>query len=104
MRARSLLLITTAVALTAVVVGLQATVYGAPDAASDAPPVVAIPRAMTAPQPPRGMPGAALEGLSARIEQATQDAAATGATISVAVLDRANHQLLSNGSDQLVAI
>ncbi|MGA8546848.1 MAG: hypothetical protein WB785_16530, partial [Mycobacterium sp.] len=33
-----------------------------------------------------------------------QDAAANGATISVAVLDRANHQLLSNGSDQLVAI
>ena len=47
---------------------------------------------------------AAFDGLPARIEQATQDAAANGATVSVAVLDRANNQLLSNGNDQLVAI
>ena len=62
------------------------------------------PPAIGAACPPQPMPAAAFDGLPARIEQATQDAAANGATISVAVLDRANHQLLSNGSDQIVAI
>jgi hypothetical protein len=95
MRVRPLLLIATAAVLTASVAGFQAKVYGAPDAAS---------HAITPPESPQGMPGAGFDGLSERIEQATQDAAATGATISVAVLDRANHQLLSNGNDQLVAI
>lgn len=100
MRARPLLLIATTAILTASVAGFQAKVYGAPDAASHPPP----PRAITPPESPQGTPGAAFDGLSARIEQATQDAAANGATISVAVLDRANHQMLSNGNDQLVAI
>jgi hypothetical protein len=50
------------------------------------------------------MPGAAFEGLPARIAQATQDAAADSATIAVAVLDRSTHQILSNGNDQLIAI
>jgi len=101
MRARALLLIATAAILTASVAGFQAKVYGAPDAASHAPHVR---QAIRPPESPQGMPGAGFDGLSARIEQATQDAAATGATISVAVLDRANHELLSNGNDQLVAI
>jgi hypothetical protein len=101
MRARALLLIATAAILTASVAGFQAKVYGAPDAASHAP---HVPQAIRPPESPQGMPGAGFDGLSARIEQATQDAAATGATISVAVLDRANHELLSNGNDQLVAI
>lgn len=87
MRVRPLVLIATAVMLMASVAGFQAKVYGAPDPAS-----------------PQGIPGAGFDGLSARIEQATQDAATNGATISVAVLDRATHQLLSNGDDQLVAI
>jgi hypothetical protein len=39
-----------------------------------------------------------------RIAQATTTAAADGATISVAVLDRTTKQMLSNGNDQLVAI
>ena len=47
---------------------------------------------------------AAFDGLAARIAQATQDAAADGATIAVAVLDRTTHQMLSNGNDQLIAI
>jgi hypothetical protein len=104
MRARALLLIATTAILTASVAGSQAKVYGAPAAASHAPHVAALPRAITPPDSPQGIPGAAFGGLPARIEQATQDAAANGATISVAVLDRASHQLLSNGNDQLVAI
>ncbi len=98
MRARPLLFIAMTALLTASA-GFQAKVYGAPDAGSDAPRVAAPP-----PESPHGISGAAFDGLPARIEQATQDAAANGATISVAVLDRANDQMLSNGNDQLVAI
>ena len=77
---------------------------GVPEAASRAP-HVAAPSAITPPKsPPHGLPDAAFEGLPVRIAQATEDAAANGATISVAVLDRANKQMLSNGNDQLVAI
>jgi hypothetical protein len=100
MRARPLLLIATTAILTASVVGFQAKVYGAPAAASHAAP----PRATTSPKSPQGTSGAVFDGLSARIEQATQDAAADGATIAVAVLDRTTNHMLSNGNDQLVAI
>jgi hypothetical protein len=104
MRARPLVLTVTAAILTASPAGFQAKVYGAPGAASQAPHIAAAPGAFTPPESPQGMPRAAFDGLSARIEQATQEAAADGANISVAILDRANHQLLSNGNDQLVAI
>jgi hypothetical protein len=53
---------------------------------------------------PESPPAAAFDGLPARIAQATAAAAAEGATISVAVLDRATNQMLTGGSDQLVAI
>jgi hypothetical protein len=104
MRARPLLLIATAALLTASVAGFEAKVYGAPGAASHAPHMAAPPQAIMPPESPQGMPGAAFDGLPARIEQATQDAAADGATIAVAVLDRTTDQVLSNGNDQLVAI
>jgi hypothetical protein len=100
-----MLLIAAAALLTPLVAGVEAKVYGAPGGASGAAHVVAPPvRASTPPESPNGVPGAAFDGLPARIEQATRDAAANGATVSVAVLDRANNQLLSNGNDQLVAI
>ena len=96
MRARpSILLIATAAVLTVSVAGCEAKVYGAPDAPS---PVA------DAPAPPDGVPGLAFDGLPARIAQATDEAAANGATLAVAVLDRANNQFLSNGNDQLIAI
>ncbi|MGA7050978.1 MAG: hypothetical protein WBZ37_06830, partial [Mycobacterium sp.] len=47
-------------------------------------------------------PSAAFGGLQARVEQATRQAAAGGATLSVAILDRATHQLVSNGNTQIV--
>jgi hypothetical protein len=101
MRARPpMLLIATAAVLTVSVAGFEAKVYGAPDAASYAPPAQAI----TPPKSPQGVPGGAFDGLPTRIAQATQDAAANGATIAVAVLDRANNRMLSNGNDQLTAI
>jgi hypothetical protein len=100
----SMLSIAIAVALTVSVTGCEAKVYGAPDAASRAPHVAAPTAIMPPKPPPHGLPDAAFDGLPARIARATEDAAADGATISVAVLDRANKQMLSNGNDQLVAI
>jgi hypothetical protein len=70
-----------------------AKVYGSPNG-----PEAAIPES------PPGVAGAAFDGLPARIAQATDAAAADGAIISVAVLDRVTNQMLSNGNDQLVAI
>jgi hypothetical protein len=97
-----MLLIAAAAVLTAWVASVEAKVYGAPDGASGAPHVVAPP--VQASMPPKSPNAAAFDGLPARIEQATQDAAANGATVSVAILDRANNHLLSNGNDQLVPI
>lgn len=44
-----------------------------------------------------------LAGVQARVQQATEQAASSGALLSVAVLDRTNHQLVSNGNDQIIA-
>lgn len=106
MRVRPLmLLIANAAVLTASVAGFEAKVYGAPEGASGAPHRAAPPlHAHLPPKSPQLVPGAAFDGLPARIEQATEDAAANGATISVAVLDRADNEMLSNGNDQLIAI
>ena len=52
----------------------------------------------------RSPPGAAFDGLAARIVKATEDAATSGATVSVAVLDRVTNQMLTAGHDQLAAI
>jgi hypothetical protein len=99
------LLIAAAVVLTASVAGVEAKVYGAPDAASRAPHAAApAAQPIMPPESPQGLSGAAFDGLAARIAQATEDAAADGATISVAVLDRASNDMLSNGNEQLVAI
>jgi hypothetical protein len=83
--------------LTLVVAGCEAKVYGSPEASPAAHPPAASDAS-------NGVLGAAFDGLPARIAQATEDAAADGATIAVAVLDRSTHQTLSNGNDQLIAI
>ena len=99
MRARPpMLLIATAAVLTVSLMGCEAKVYGAPAAPT---PGANVP---APPESPHGVPGAAFDGLPARIAQATEDAAVNGATISIAVLDRANNHMLSNGNDQLIAI
>jgi hypothetical protein len=41
-------------------------------------------------------------GLQARIQQATDQAAAAGATLSVGILDRKTHELISNGNTQII--
>ena len=99
-----MVLIANAAVLTASVAGFEAKVYGSPGATSHVPHVAAPPQAIRPPESPHGMAGAAFEGLPARIAQATQDAAADGATIAVAVLNRTTKHTLSNGNDQLIAI
>lgn len=54
------------------------------------------------PRPPQTLPGADIALLEARVRQATDDAAAGGAAVSVAILDRATHQLVSSGNTQVV--
>jgi hypothetical protein len=64
------------------------TALGAQVAASNAPPVAA---------------GAALDGLEARMQLATVQAADVGATISVLVLDRTTGKTVSNGNNSEIA-
>ncbi|MGH3597836.1 MAG: hypothetical protein ACRDUT_18060 [Mycobacterium sp.] len=105
MRARPpMLLIATAAVLIVSVGGCEAKVYGAPGATPPASRVAPLVQTIMPPESPLGAPDVAFDGLPARIEQATNDAAANGATLSVAVLDRAGNQLITNGNDQLIAI
>ena len=92
MRTRLPLLLIAAVAMLTTSTTSCAKVYGAPD---DPPPAL---HGHEAP------PAAAFDGLAARIVAATAGAATDGATLSVAVLDRATNQMLTGGNDQLVAI
>ncbi|SPX89178.1 hypothetical protein [Mycobacterium xenopi] len=103
MRSRPPMLVV-ALAVTALVAGCEAKVYGAaaakpapPHAAPVAPPAEAI----VAPQSQAR--AVALAGLRDRIRQAADQAASDGATISVALLDRATNQLIVNGDPQVVA-
>jgi hypothetical protein len=54
------------------------------------------------PVPQDRPPSAGFGGLQARIRQATEEAAAAGAALSVAILDRATHQLITNGNPQII--
>jgi hypothetical protein len=116
MRARPLTLLTAtaAVALT-VVAGCEAKVQAKAYSA----PVHPAP-GLVSPQPPsqlaellleatisplaQMLPGVGFGGVQARVQQATNEAAASGATLSVAILDRATHQLVSNGNSQIPGI
>lgn len=51
--------------------------------------------------PERALPSAEFGLLQARVRQATDEAAAAGATLSVAVLDRATNRLVANGNGQI---
>jgi hypothetical protein len=62
-----------------------------------------MPVASPAAAPPP-LPAAGFTGLQARIQQATDEAAAVGATLTVAVLDRATHQLVTNGDAPIMGI
>jgi hypothetical protein len=114
MRARPLTLLIAAAAAAMVVLGgceakVQAKTSGAPDygAPTHSPPpspqlAELLLQVITRPLPAGATPSAGFSGLQARVQQATDEAAAVGATLSIAVLDRATNQLVTNGNTQLV--
>ncbi|RFD25362.1 hypothetical protein MUBE_09565 [Mycobacterium uberis] len=53
---------------------------------------------------PDTLPNFEFGALQARIQEATDEAVASSATLSVAILDRATHQLASNGNNQIAGI
>ncbi|OBI94911.1 hypothetical protein A5660_10720 [Mycobacterium alsense] len=52
--------------------------------------------------PPQALSGTVFGGLPARIQRAIDEAAAAGAALSVAVLDRKTHEFVANGNGQVV--
>lgn len=115
MRARPLTLLTALAAVTLVVVAgcearVEAEAYSAADRISSRPqarpqpqPVELLLRAITPPRAPAASPNVGFGELPTRVRRATDEAAAMGATLSVAVLDRATGQLVSNGNTQIIA-
>lgn len=102
----SMLLLTIVMVISTVVFGCDEKVYGA-DAVRPtpyrAPEVTPVATAIEAPRAPAIQPAAVVDGLSARMQEATDDAAKVGANISVAVLDRISHQLITNGNTRPIA-
>lgn len=74
--------------------GCEAQVHGSPPATEHVPQAPAV-----APQAPPAQPTAPLPGLDARVKQASADAAASGAEIDTAVLDRTTGQVASSGAN-----
>jgi hypothetical protein len=118
MRARPLTVLTAMAVVTLVLAGCdEATVeakvpakvsskppHSAPNRLSQPPQLVErLLSSITMPGPPQAVPSAGFNGLQARIQQATDEAAASGAALSVAILDRKTHELVSNGDTQIVA-
>lgn len=101
----SMLLLTIVMVISTVVFGCDEKVYGA-DAVRPTPyhaPEVTPVATAIKPRAPAIQPAAVVDGLSARMQEATDDAAKVGANISVAVLDRISHQLITNGNSRPIA-
>ncbi|MCG5433740.1 hypothetical protein LV457_15805 [Mycobacterium sp. MYCO198283] len=83
------------------VAGCVGQSHGEPGAADDADQRPAVP--MSAPAVPATPPEPAVngfDGLAARTQQATADATAAGASLSIAVMDRTSGQTVSNGNNR----
>ena len=125
MHTRPLALLTAMAAVTLVLAGCDEAIVEAQSASKQASkPVHSAPQslspqprlaellmhAVTPPAAARGLPGqpglpdTGFSGVQARVQQATDQAAAAGATLAVAVLDRVTHQLVSNGNSQIPGI
>jgi len=80
--------------------GCEAKVWGSPPTAENTPQAtVSAPEASVPvlPEAPPNQSAASLDGLDARVRQATADAAKSGANIETVVLDRDTGQIVSNG-------
>ncbi len=120
MRARPLTLLTATAAVTLVLAAgyealVQAKVYSLP--VSTPVRVISQPSApssqtqvaklmldvVTPSSPPlQAPPGAGFAQLQSRVQQAADEAAASGAALSVAILDRSTHQLVTSGNGQII--
>lgn len=83
--------------------GCEAQSWGAPSTAENTPAApVAAPQVSPAdlPEAPPAQPTASLDGLDARVRQATADAAKSGADIKTVVMDRTTGQIVSNGANK----
>ena len=102
----SILLLTLVMVISTVVFGCDQKVY---DAAAGrlpqfgSPEVTPVATAIDVPGAPPIEPAAVVDGLSLRMQQATDQAAKAGADISVAVLDRISHELITNGNTRPIA-
>ncbi len=104
---RFLAVAVTALCSTVMISGCEAKVYGSPPPSPAAPQLTVVaPLGTSAPLPeaPPERPVAALEGLKAREIQATDEAAESGADVTVAVLDRLTGELVTNGANRTIAI
>ena len=79
--------------------GCEAQVWGAPPTAENTPQAPVSAQEAPLPEAPPGPATAGLDGLDARVRQATADAAKSGARIETVVLDRNTGQMVSNGTN-----
>jgi hypothetical protein len=79
--------------------GCDAQGWGTPPAAGDTPAPVSAQEAPL-PDAPPSPATAGLDGLDARVRQATAEAAKSGANIETVVLDRDTGQMISNGNNK----
>jgi hypothetical protein len=86
--------------------GCEAKVYGSPPNRPDGPSLIVVQPHAPVDNTPAAPPSqrAAFDGLQARADQATADAAKSGADITVAVLDRDTGELVTNGRGNTIAI
>jgi hypothetical protein len=104
MRARPpKLFVATVAVVTMLVSACEAKVYGASGSKPVKTRVAVINQLAQAILPPQPAPDGFGE-LQTRIQQATDGAAADGATLAVAVLDRVTNQLVTNGNQQIPGI
>ncbi|MDZ7887271.1 MAG: serine hydrolase [Mycobacterium sp.] len=78
--------------------GCEAQSWGAPPAVENVPQAPAVSPAP--PEAPPGLPPNSFTGLEARVQQATADAAKSGADITAVVLDRTTGQIAASGANQ----
>ena len=84
--------------------GCAAQVWPTPSAAESAPRATVVASQTWLPAAPPAQPGSPLDGLDARVRQATADAIESGADIETVVLDRNTGTIVSNGVNRPVPL
>lgn len=88
------------VVTTMATVGVALLMSGCMAQVSGLPPATEAPQApVVTPEAPPAPPASSFEGLDARVQQATADAARSGADIEIAILDRTTGQTVTNGAN-----